>query len=510
MNCAERLVTLFGSQAEVARRFRLDRAVVSNWVKSGYVPARWAMEVEQVTGGEIAAVEVLNEATARKPLRLKSRPDGENLFGTALAGSDMMMNEFAPAKRISSFHPPQRTLMGPGPTEIHPRVLTTMSQPAIGYLDPIFVEMMEELKALLRYAYQTKNPLTFPVSGPGSVGMEFCFVNMVAPGDKVIVCRNGVFGGRMIENVERCGATPIVVEDKWGEPVDPQKLEDALKQHPDARLASFVHAETSTGVLSDAKTLVDVAHRHNALAIVDAVTSLGGSPVLVDEWKIDAVYSASQKCLSCTPGLSPVSFSERVVEYVKARKDKIHSWFMDMNLLLGYWGATTRTYHHTAPTNSLFALHEALLLIREEGIENCWARHQRHHIALKAGLEAMGLKFLVKEAHQIPQMNAVLCPEGVNEAEVRKRLLNEFGLEIGAGLGPLAGKIWRFGLMGYSCRPDNVMLCLSALGSVLDDMGYAVHVGDAEAAAHAAYASMHTKAAQAKAHKAKAAAKAVA
>jgi alanine-glyoxylate transaminase/serine-glyoxylate transaminase/serine-pyruvate transaminase len=498
MNCAERLVALFGSQAEVARRFRLDRAVVNNWVKSGYVPARWAMEVEQMTGGHIAAVEVLNEATARKPLRFKSRPDGENLFGSALTGSDAMMNEFAPPKRISSFHPPQRTLMGPGPTEIHPRVLTTMSQPAIGYLDPIFVEMMEELKALLRYAYQTKNPLTFPISGPGSVGMEFSFVNMVVPGDKVIVCRNGVFGGRMIENVERCGGTPIVVEDKWGEPVDPQKLEDALKQHPEARLVSFVHAETSTGVLSDAKTLVDLAHRHDALAIVDAVTSLGGSPVLVDEWKIDAVYSASQKCLSCTPGLSPVSFSERVVDYVKARKDKIHSWFMDMNLLLGYWGATTRTYHHTAPTNSLFALHEALLLIREEGLENCWARHQRHHIALKAGLEAMGLKFLVKEAHQIPQMNAVLCAEGVNEAEVRKRLLNEFGLEIGAGLGPLAGKIWRFGLMGYSCRPDNVMLCLSALGSVLDDMGYAVHVGDAEAAAHAAYASMHTKAAQAK------------
>jgi len=510
MNCAERLVALYGSQAEVARRFRLDRAVVNNWVKSGYVPARWAMEVEQVSGGQIAAVEVLNEATARKPLRFKSRPDGENLFGTALSGSDTMMNEFAPAKRISSFHPPQRTLMGPGPTEIHPRVLTTMSQPAIGYLDPIFVEMMEELKSLLRYAYQTKNPLTFPISGPGSVGMEFSFVNLVAPGDKVIVCRNGVFGGRMIENVERCGGTPIVVEDKWGEPVDPQKLEDALKQHPEARLISFVHAETSTGVLSDAKTLVDVAHRHNALAIVDAVTSLGGSPVLVDEWKFDAVYSASQKCLSCTPGLSPVSFSERVVDYVKARKDKIHSWFMDMNLLLGYWGATTRTYHHTAPTNSLFALHEALLLIREEGIENCWARHQRHHIALKAGLEAMGLKFLVKEQFQVPQMNAVMCPEGVNEAEVRKTLLNEFGLEIGAGLGPLAGKIWRFGLMGYSCRPDNVMLCLSALGSVLEDMGYAVHVGDAEAAAHAAYASMHTKAAQAKARKSKPAAKAVA
>jgi alanine-glyoxylate transaminase/serine-glyoxylate transaminase/serine-pyruvate transaminase len=497
MNCAERLVSLFGSQAEVARRFRLDRAVVNNWVKSGYVPARWAMEVEHVTDGQISAVEILNEANCRKPVRVKSRPDGENLFGSALTGNDAM-NDYAPAKRISSFHPPQRTLMGPGPTEIHPRVLTTMSQPAIGYLDPIFVEMMEELKALLRYAYQTKNPLTFPISGPGSVGMEYCFVNLVSPGDKVVVCRNGVFGGRMIENVERCGGTAVVVEAEWGEPIDPQKLEDTLKKNPDAKLVAFVHAETSTGVLSDAKTLVEIAHKHGALTIVDAVTSLGGSPVLVDEWGVDAVYSASQKCLSCTPGLSPVSFSERVVDYVKARKDKIHSWFMDMNLLLGYWGSTTRTYHHTAPTNSLFALHEALLLIREEGLDNCWARHQRHHIALKAGLEAMGLKFLVKEQYQIPQMNAVMCPEGVKEAEVRSTLLNEFGLEIGAGLGPLAGKVWRFGLMGYSCRPDNVMLCLSALGSVLDDMGCPVHVGDAEAAAHAAYAAMHAKAAQAK------------
>jgi len=502
MNCAERLVDLFGSQAEVARRFRLDRAVVNHWIKSGYVPARWAMEVEQITGGQIAAVDVLNEATTRKPLRLKSRPDGENFFANALPGSEFTMDKFAPSKRISSFHPPQRTLMGPGPTEIHPRVLTTMSQPAIGYLDPVFVEMMEELKSLLRYTYQTKNPLTFPISGPGSVGMEYCFVNLVKPGDKVIVCRNGVFGGRMIENVERCGGTAIVVEDNWGEPVDPQKLEDALKKNPDVRVVAFVHAETSTGVLSDAKTLVQIAHKYNALTIVDVVTSLGGSPVLVDEWGIDAAYSASQKCLSCTPGLSPVTFSERVADTVAARKDKIHSWFMDMNLLRGYWGETTRTYHHTAPTNSLFALHEALLLIREEGLENAWARVERHHIALKAGLEAMGLKFLVKEQYQIPQMNAVRCPEGVNEAEVRKTLLSEFGLEIGAGLGPLAGKIWRFGLMGYSCRPDNVMLCLSALGSVLKDMGHDVHVGDAEAAAHAAYASMHATAAQAKKRKA--------
>ena len=498
MNCAERLVALFGSQAEVARRLRLDRAVVNNWVKSGYVPARWAMEVEALTSGGISAVEVLNEANTRKPLKLKSRPDGESLFGSPLTGKNVM-NDYAPAKRITSFHPPQRTLMGPGPTEIHPRVLTTMSQPAIGYLDPVFIEMMEELKALLRYVYQTKNPLTFPISGPGSVGMEYCFVNLVAPGDKVIVCRNGVFGGRMIENVERMGGIPVVVEDKWGEPVDPNKLEDALKKNREARFVAFIHAETSTGVQSDAQALIAIAHKYDALTIVDAVTSLGGSPVLVDEWKVDAIYSASQKCLSCTPGLSPVSFSERVVEYVKSRKDKIHSWFMDMNLLLGYWGATTRTYHHTAPTNALFALHEALLLINEEGLENSWARHRRHHTALKAGLEAMGLKFLVKPEHQLPQMNAVLCPEGVDEAKVRRTLLTEFNLEIGAGLGPLAGKIWRFGLLGYSCRPDNVMLCLSALGSVLEDMGYPVHVGDAEAAAHAAYAAMHARAAQAKA-----------
>src|SRR6266496_3141398 len=420
MSCATRLVEIFGSQAEVARAFGLDRAVVNNWVKSGYVPARWATEVERVTNGGIHAVEVLNEASAKKPVKVKSRPEG-HLFGSPLPGKEAM-NDFAPAKRISSFHPPQRTLVGPGPRELHPRVLTTMSQPAIGYLDPVFVEMMEELKALLRYVYQTKNPLTFPLSGPGSVGMEYCFVNLVRPGDKVIVCKNGVFGARMIENVERMGGKAIVVEDEWGSPVDPQKLEDTLKKNRAAR----------------------------------------------------------------------------VVDYVKSRKDKIHSWFMDMNLLLGYWGATTRTYHHTAPTNSLFGLHEALLLIREEGLENAWARHQRHHNALKAGLEAMGLKFLVKEQYQLPQMNAVRCPEGVNEADVRKTLLNEFSLEMGAGLGPLAGKIWRIGIMGYSCRPDNVMLCLSALGSVLSDMGLPVHVGDAEAAAHGAYAQMHVKDAQRK------------
>ncbi len=495
MDCAARLVELFGSQAELARAFQLDRAVVHHWVKTGYVPARWAGEVERLTAGRITAVDVVSEASAKNPVRVKSRPEHAP-FG--FSPESQAMTQFAPPKRITSFHPPQRTLMGPGPTEIHPRVLTTMSQPAIGYLDPVFVEMMEELKALLRYVYQTRNPLTFPLSGPGSVGMEYCFVNLVAPGDKVIVCRNGVFGGRMVENVERMGGVPVIVEDDWGKPVDPGKLEDALKRNRDARIVAFVHAETSTGCQSDARLLTQIAHKRGALVIVDAVTSLAGSPVKVDDWELDAIYSASQKCLSCTPGLSPVSFSERVVEHVKRRKDKIHSWFMDMNLLLGYWNAGTRTYHHTAPTNGLFALHEALLLVREEGLENCWARHQRQHAALKAGLQAIGLEFLVEEKYQLPQMNAVLCPRGVEEAEVRKRLLDEFGLEIGAGLGPLKGRIWRFGLMGYSCRADNVMLCLSALSSVLSDMGLAVHVGDAEAAAHQAYAQMHARDAQRK------------
>jgi alanine-glyoxylate transaminase/serine-glyoxylate transaminase/serine-pyruvate transaminase len=414
----------------------------------------------------------------------------------------MTSTAFAPNRKISSFHPPQRTLLGPGPSEINPRVLAASSLPAIGYLDPIFVDMMDELKQLLRYAFQTNNQLTFPLSGPGSVGMESCFVNMVSPGDKVVVMRNGVFGGRMIENVQRVGGEAVVVEDAWGEPCDPQKLEDALKKNPDAKIVSFVHAETSTGAQSDAKTLTAITHKHGALVIVDAVTSLAGTPIKTDEWGIDAIYSGSQKCLSCVPGLSPVSYNDAVIEKVKQRKDKnrVQSWFMDLNLVLGYWGETTRTYHHTAPINSLFALHEALLLLKEEGLENSWARHMRHHLALKAGMEAMGLEFLVKEAYRLPQMNAIKIPESLQkgEAEVRKRLLNEFNIEIGAGLGPLAGKIWRVGLMGYSCKPENVMLCLSALGSVLMDLGHPVKVGEAEAAAHSAYASMHASAAQAK------------
>ena len=390
---------------------------------------------------------------------------------------------------ISSFYPPQRTLMGPGPSEIHPRVFSAMGRPTIGYLDPVFVQMMEELKELLRYAFQTKNALTFPISGPGSVGMEMCFVNMVSPGDKVIVCRNGVFGGRMIENVERCGGTAVVVDDTMGKPVDPDKVREAFVKNPDAKILAFVHAETSTGVRSDAKMLAAIAREYNALTIVDAVTSLAGVPVLVDEWGLDAVYSGSQKCLSCTPGLSPVTFSDRVVELVKNRKHKVQSWFMDLNLLLGYWGESNRTYHHTAPTNSLYSLHEALIMLRDEGLEASWARHNRNHLALKAGLETLGLNYLVAEEYRLPQMNAVYVMPGIDEKEVRRRLLVEMNIEIGAGLGPLAGKIWRFGIMGYSCKMENVMLCLCALESIFDNMGAKIDAGAAEAAAYHAYAA---------------------
>lgn len=390
---------------------------------------------------------------------------------------------------LQSFHAPRRVLMGPGPSDMHPRVLTALGQPVIGHLDPAFAGMMEELKVLLRYAFQTENALTFPVSGPGSVGMETCFVNLVEPGDKVIVCRNGVFGGRMIENVERCGGVAVVVEDAWGEAVDPQKLEDALKAHPDAKVVAFVQAETSTGALSDAQTLIALAHRHGCLTIVDAVTSLGGNPLRVDAWGADAVYSGSQKCLSCTPGLSPVTFSERSVERLKARKTRVQSWFMDLNLVLGYWDAAKRTYHHTAPINSLYALHESLLMLKEEGVEQAWARHQHHHLALRAGLEALGLSFLVQPEARLPQLNAVRVPAGVDETLVRRRLLEQFNLEIGAGLGPLAGKIWRFGLMGHSCREENVMLCLDALARCLAEQGYPAAGTAAAQAAQAAYRS---------------------
>jgi len=377
-----------------------------------------------------------------------------------------------------SFLPPVRTLMGPGPSDVHPRILSALARPTIGHLDPMFVDMMDEVKGMLQYAFQTENRLTMPVSAPGSAGMETCFANLVEPGDKVIVCQNGVFGGRMKENVERCGGTAVMVEDDWGKAVDTAKVEEALQTNPDAKILAFVHAETSTGAQSDAKTLTELAHKHDCLVIVDAVTSLAGTPILVDEWNIDAIYSGTQKCLSCTPGISPVSFNEAALEKIRNRSSKVQSWFLDLNLVMGYWGSgQKRAYHHTAPVNGLYGLHESLVMLQQEGIENAWKRHADNHQVLKAGLEAMGLDFVVAEADRLPQLNSVTIPEGVDDALVRSRLLNEFNLEIGAGLGALAGKVWRIGLMGFSSRAENILLCVSALEAVLSDMKAPINSG---------------------------------
>ncbi|HZL65601.1 MAG TPA: alanine--glyoxylate aminotransferase family protein [Thermoleophilia bacterium] len=374
---------------------------------------------------------------------------------------------------IRSFDPPRRVLMGPGPSDVDPRVLAAMARPTIGHLDPEFVRMMDELKELLRYAFQTENRVTFPVSGPGSVGMETCFVNLVEPGDRVLVCINGVFGGRQLENVKRCGGVPVVVEDDWGTPVSLDKLEAALAAEPDVRLVSFVHAETSTGVRSDAEAIAAIAHAHGALVIADTVTSLGGIPVLVDEWRLDAVYSGTQKCLSCTPGLSPVTFGGAALEKVKARTTTCQSWFMDLNLVLPYWEGGARTYHHTAPINPLYGLHEALIMLAEEGLDAAWRRHAENHAALVDGLAKIGVEMFVEPAYRLPELNLVCVPEGIDDAWVRSEALKRYGLEFGNGLGVLAGKVWRIGLMGTSSTPQNVQLCLEVLETLLGESAQA-------------------------------------
>ncbi|MBK8067412.1 MAG: alanine--glyoxylate aminotransferase family protein [Rhodanobacteraceae bacterium] len=369
---------------------------------------------------------------------------------------------------MQSFLPPDRLLLGPGPSNVPPRILGALARPTIGHLDPEFVRMMDELKGLLRRAFITDNALTVPISAPGSAGMEACFVNLIEPGDTVVVCQNGVFGGRMKENVLRVGATPVMVMDDFGTAIDLGKVEAALKANPGAKALAFVHAETSTGVESDAQALCKLAHDHGALAIVDAVTSLGGIPLHVDAWGADAIYSGSQKCLSAPPWLSPLSFGERAVAALKARKTPVQSWFLDLSLVMAYWqGEGARSYHHTAPINMLYALHESLLMLHEEGLEAAWARHRANHLRLRDGLAAIGLELLVDERHRLPQLNAVRIPDGVEDLPVRRRLLNEFGIEIGAGLGALAGKIWRIGLMGASSSPDSVGRVLEALAAVL-------------------------------------------
>lgn len=389
---------------------------------------------------------------------------------------------------MHSFHAPNRILMGPGPSDVSDRVLKALSQQTVGHLDPSFITLMDEIKALLQYAFQTKNELTIPVSAPGSSGMETCFMNLVEPGDKVLVCINGVFGKRMHEVAGRAGADVTTVEFEWGEAVDPAKVEECLSANPDINILAFVHAETSTGVRSDAEALCAIAQKHDCLSIVDAVTSLGGCPVKVDEWGIDAVYSGTQKCLSCIPGLSPVSFSPKAVAKIKSRQSKNFSWFLDLTLVMDYWGeGAKRTYHHTAPVNSLYALHEALLILQEEGLEEAWKRHALHHKALVAGLESLGVEMLVPADTRLAQLNAVKIPEGVDDATTRKALLEQFDLEIGAGLGKFAGNAWRIGLMGHACNKKNVLHCIASLGAVLNDQGMTCLIDQAIQAAEHAY-----------------------
>lgn len=389
-----------------------------------------------------------------------------------------------------AFHPPLRTLMGPGPSDVPPQVLEALGRPTIGHLDPQFVTLMDDIKRLLQYVFQTDNALTLPISAPGSAGMEAAFVNLIEPGDKVIVCQNGVFGGRMKENVERCGASAIMVEDTWGTAVSSDKVEQAFFENNNIKALAFVHAETSTGVRSDAKALAAIAHKHNALVIMDTVTGLAGIPVEVDTWGIDCAYSGTQKCLSCTPGIAPITFSQRAQDVIANRSTKVQSWFLDMQLIMGYWGANTkRAYHHTAPVNAMYALHESLRLVEAEGLAAAHARHALHHKALVAGLEAMGLSMAVAADVRLPQLNAVNIPEGVDDGAVRAALLEQFDLEIGAGLGALAGKTWRIGLMGFSAKAVNVRKCLLALETVLSAQGANIATGKALGAAQAVYHS---------------------
>lgn len=367
-----------------------------------------------------------------------------------------------------SFKPHKRILMGPGPSNVHPKVLDAMSKAPLGHLDPQFIELMDEIKSLLKYTFKTKNDSTFVLSGPGSLGMEACLVNLIEPGDKIVVCVGGYFANRMTQIVEKIGGNVIVIKETWGRAIEPAKLEDALKVNPDTKVVAFVHAETSTGALSNIKQLSEIAHKHNCLTIADTVTSLGATDVYVDDWNLDAVYSCSQKGLACVAGMSPVTFSERAVQHIKNRKTPIQSWFNDLNLLNVYWSGEKRVYHHTAPSNQFYGLHEALLILKEEGIENAWRRHKENSVKFIAKLKELGLEPFVPEGERIPNLITVKIPDGIDEARIRNELLNKHNLEIGAGLGELAGKIWRIGLMGYNSNEKMIDYCIGALKETLN------------------------------------------
>ena len=375
----------------------------------------------------------------------------------------------------SDWNPAQRVLMGPGPSSVPPRVLQAMAQWTIGHLDPQFLSLMDETMGLLRYVFQTKNPLTFPVSGTGSAGMETTFVNLLEPGDRVVVGVNGVFGERMCDVAARCGAEVRWVEAPWGRIVDPEDMAAAIRETQPA-LVAVVHAETSTGVLQPLDEIRRAAHTAGSLLLVDCVTSLGGVELKIDEWQIDVAYSGTQKCLSCPPGLAPVTFGERALERFDRRTTRPQSWYLDIGMIRRYWSGE-RLYHHTAPINAIYGLREALRLIAEEGLEARIQRHTQNAAALRAGLEAMGLELFAQEGYRLPSLTTVRVPEGCDEAAIRSALLNEFNLEIGGGLGPVKGKVWRVGLMGDSCTPRNVLYFLSSLERLLKRQGVDVCSG---------------------------------
>jgi alanine-glyoxylate transaminase/serine-glyoxylate transaminase/serine-pyruvate transaminase len=385
----------------------------------------------------------------------------------------------------SSFHPPQRILLGPGPSEVPARVLAALAAPTLGHLDPVYLRLMDDTRALLQQVFRTQNRLTLAVPGTGSAGMEACIANLIEPGDEAIIGVAGVFGGRMKEVAERYGATVHTLEAPWGRTLEPADVEAALKAHPRTKLVGLVHAETSTGAHQPIEEIARLAHAAGALIVVDAVTSLAGHELRVDDWQLDACYSGTQKCLSCPPGLAPVTFSAAALEAMDRRKTKVRSWYLDMSLIRNYWGED-RAYHHTAPVNMTYALHEALLAVLEEGLDARIARHRQHHLALRAGLEAMGLAYIPERS--LASLNAVHVPAGVDDGKARGRLLNDFGIEIGGGLGPFKGKAWRIGLMGASSTRRNVTLVLAALETILADAGAKLAPGAALAAAAAVYA----------------------
>jgi len=388
---------------------------------------------------------------------------------------------------IPNLCPPIRTLMGPGPSDIHPRVLQAIGKSTVGHLDPYYLKIMDRMQDMLRQVFRTKNKMTMAVSATGSAGMEATVVNLIEPGDSMVVCVNGVFGTRMADVAARAGANVTTVERPWGEVFAPNDLKDALAAAK-PKVVGIVIAETSTGAWQPIEEISDLVHDAGAMLLVDTVTSLGGVPVEVDSWNIDAIYSGSQKCLSCPPGLAPVSFNDRALEVILNRKTKVQSWYLDVSMLANYWGSE-RVYHHTAPINMTYALYEALQIILEEGLESCFARHQLNHEALKAGLAAIGIGYAAQEGHQLPMLNAVTIPDGIDDARVRSELLTRFGIEIGAGLGAFKGKVWRIGLMGYGSRPANVLLFLAALEQLLAEQGHKFDAGAGIAAANERYSN---------------------